>query len=264
MLVTRFYLWTARSYRDDPTDPPPHTDPNKPVANGNNRTFTQEELNNIIARELGPYKEREQKIKQRLDELTSQNVSTEEEKKAYRQKLSEMETIMLTKEQQAQREQEKVKAEADQKQKRLEEEASTWKSRFTQREIVHAIVEAATAHGGYKPRQFVPFLEGKARLEERVDSEGLPTGEFDVKIRWDGVDKDGRPAKMDLSPHDTVKAMKGNEEYANFFLSEAGGTGYVPTRGSKSSGPVDVSKMSTEDYANRGGREAYLRGRQSK
>lgn len=134
-----------------------------------------------------------------------------------------------------------------------------WRNRFTDNLIVGSILNAASEFKAYKATQFIPLLKDRARLVEKIDSEGHPTGDFEVKIKWDGVDKDGRPLKLDLSPNETVKAMRGDENYMNLFVAEGGGSGYVPTRGTQTPGTVDPTKMSAEEWINGGGRNRTMK-----
>lgn len=257
----------SRAYRDDdvtpPAEPPPAPPqappPPAPSRTASGKLFTQEEVNGYLAKELATYKEKERKIQEQLTTLSQQAMNTEEEKKTWREKVEALNNMVLTKEQQAQKEREQLQKEAEAKQRQVEKDAETWKNRFTDSLITNGILSAASEHGAYKAQQFIPILKDRARLVETTDAEGQPTGNFEVKIKWDAVDKDGRALKIDLSPKDTVKAMRQQEDFMNLFVAEGGGTGYVPTRGTQTPGTVDPSKMSADEWINGGGRNRVMK-----
>lgn len=228
------------------------------IAAQNNKTFTQDEMNKIIQERTAEYANKHNKVKEQLEALTKQSAGTADERKALQDKMLELQSTLRTKEEQAAFEKKKLEEDSKSAIDKVTSERDQWADRYKRREITSSIANAATANDAYRAEQIVELLSPKAKLVEAVDNEGKPTGEMEVKIKWNDVDKDGNPVEMTLSPAETVKAMKQKENFANLFVAKEGGTGFVPTRGAQYAGSTDPDKMTMSDYM-KGGRERVLK-----
>lgn len=225
------------------------------------KMLTVEEVNRIVEERTSEYAKKMSQLKEKTEALLSEKTTTEAERQNLRTKLEELNSTLMTREQQAAFEAAKLKEEAKTAEERLQKERDAWRSRYTNTVITSSIVNAAVESKAYQPQQLVALLSKDAQLVEKIDDTGKPTGDYEVKISWKDVDKDGRSVTMTLDPSATVKAMKQKTEFANLFLAEGGGTGFVPTRGTQNAGTLDPSKMPTEDWIQGKARQRYENSR---
>lgn len=214
----------------------------------NTKMLTQEQVTKIVEERTAEYAKKMAQLKEKTEALLSEKTTTESERANLRSKLEELNSTLMTREQAAAFEAAKLKEEAKTLEERLVKERDSWKTRYTETMLNSAIINAAVEAKAYQPQQLVALLKPKAQLVEKIDDTGRPTGDYEVKVSWNDVEKDGKPVSMVLDPIATVKAMKQKVEYANLFLAEGGGTGFIPTRGNQSSGTLDPSKMDTKDW----------------
>lgn len=242
-----------------PTPTPTPTPAPTPDPEDRSRWLPPDRVTEIVTQRTSEYAVKMAKAKEQLDAVLSEKATTETEKANLRKKLEELQSTLMTKEQAAAFEAEKLKAEAQTLEQRLTAEAKQWKDRYRNTLITNSLVAAANEHKAYRPEQIVAFLKDRAELVEALDETGKPTGDFQVKLSWSETDKDGKTSPMTLDPSATVKAMKQKVDFANLFLAEGGGTGFVPTRGNQNSGSLDPDKISTEDWVNGNSRERYAK-----
>ncbi len=229
------------------------------------KLIPQSKVDEIVQARIAENVNKANKAMEQLKELENIKIQNAEDLKNYKIKLEEVQANLRTKEQQAAFEADKMKKEATENAEKLQKEAVHWKDKYTSTKIVNEIVQASNLHKAFDSTQIMSILGPKAKLVESIDDAGQPTGEYDVKIEWDDVDKDGKPIRTPLNPADAVKAMRQKANFANLFLAEGGGTGYVPpTRGSQIAGSSDVRNMSAEDFIEKGGRERAIKASQKR
>lgn len=204
-----------------PVDQPPAGD-TPPVK----KVFTQDEVNSILNKDKQKHQEQVKKAIGEVEALKSKAKLTQEERDELDKRLQQMNQELLTKEELAKQEKERIKRTLEGQVKQTAEERDAWKNRYTTAQIKRSITDAAVVSGAYNPSQIVALLHGNTRLVEKLGEDGQPTGEYAPKIRFDDVDKDGKPVSLDLSPEEAVKRMKEKDEYLNLFKGEGvGGIG---------------------------------------
>lgn len=225
-------------------DPPPATPPGTPPTQ-----FTQEQVNTFVAEE----RRKQQKIIEsnvaQLEQLKKSKGLTEKERGDLQSKIEELNSSLMTKEQLAAKEREKLLNEHKRSTETLTSERDEWKTRFQTSTIKRSIMDEALKADAFNPSQIVELLASKTRLVEVLDAEQNPIpGEFVPKIKMADTDKDGQPITLDLTVAEALKRMRDRaDEYGNLFKSGiAGGLGGSAGRGS--SRIDDPSKMTTEQY----------------
>lgn len=222
-------------------EPPPtnNKDEDKP-------TLSQKQVAKIVAEERKKYQEQIKKQVDQLEALKKNAGLTTKQKDELQNQIEELKTSMMTKEELAKRERERLQQEHKKALESTSQERDQWRTRYTTERISREITDAAKGAEAFNEHQFVPILAPNTRLVEIVDENGQGTGELVPQVRFREV-KDGKPIVLDLSVTEAVKRMKEMPEYGNFFKSGTeGGLGKnnqaVPT------GTVDYDKMTPEQY----------------
>jgi len=201
------------------------------------KTFTQEDLNKILAKEKRMYEERNQKLINDLKAIQDSATMTVQEKEALEARIEDLQKATMTKEELAQREQAKAKKQYEDNLKALEVEATSWKSRYTKETIARSILDEAVKSEAYAPEQLVELLGTRSKLAPVLGDDGKPTNEFVTKISFDDVDQDQKSVTLELTVSETLKRMKEiPNRFGNLFKSNVNsgaggannGAGYKP------------------------------------
>lgn len=209
------------------------------------KTFTQDDLNRILADEKRKTKTQLEKAHSELDALRSKSNLTAQEREELEQRMQSMQSEFMTKE-------ELLKQDKDKKEKQFKQElelrtteAATWKTRFANASITRAITDAAVKHQAFNPTQIVALIKEQTHLTEVLGEDGKPTGEFAVKAKVTKK-KDGKTITLDLDVADAVKELTEQDDFANLFKGT--GTGGGGTRNS-GGGKLDAIEIARSDPA---------------
>lgn len=234
-----------KAYYDDPLVTPPVVVP-PPV-----KTFTQEEVNAIAAKERKAAEDRAKKLATDLEALKqSQNLS-EQEKEVLNAKISELEKQYLTTEQLAAQTLEKEKKVAKEQQEQLVKDRDAWKTNYTTSMIRTEILAGASNSDvdAVNPNQMYQLLQHTAKVVDKLGPDGKPTGETQVVLAVtipDAKDKT-KTVTVELPVVDALKQLKGMPaDYGNLFKSTIKGG-----LGSGNNGrvaPIDIPSMSMEEF----------------
>jgi len=215
----------------------------KAAASG--KTFTQEDLNRVLAEEKRKHQQNTRKALEELEAIKAKATLTDSERQELEVRLENMKNELLTKEELAKKDQEKITRKYTEETTKLTTERDAWQQRFTDSTIQRSLTDAAVVSKAYNPRQIVAILQPDTRLVEALDAEGKPTGDLIAKVEFSDVDKDGKSVTLDLTVAEAVKRMSEMDEYSNLFKAE--GTGGVGgsnnARGGK---PLDVKKIASD------------------
>lgn len=242
----------------DPNAPPPTPnpesgDPNKPNESGgsdNKRTYTDDEVKKLIEGERKRNADQTRATIQNLETLRQNQQLSEQEKAKLSQQIEDLNRSLLSKEELAKRERERLVNEHKNLLDNVSKERDTWKSRFEESQITRAIVDAAVKGDAFNPNLIVPLLKPNAALVEN-QSDGQPTGTFAIKVNMT-VFEGGVAKTLSLTPEEAIKVMKDKpDEYGNLFKGNLnGGVG-----GGASPRNQNNVKLDTDNH------EEYLRNR---
>lgn len=218
------------------------------TGDGAQKTFTQQELENVVAQERKKFEQTTRKTIQELENLKKLSGTSEAAKASLEQRITELNETLMTKEELARKEKERLTNEFQHKLKTTEEERQTWENRYKSSTAQREILDAAIKNQAFDPEQIEAFLSPKARVVEIMDDAGNPTGNFTTKVKINTTGKDGKPVTLDVSVEEAVKNMRETpDRFGNLFKDlSSGGTGGTGGNGPK--GPLDVTKMSPEQY----------------
>jgi hypothetical protein len=212
------------------------------------KTFTQEQVNAMLAEDRRKHKTQVEKTVAELEALKKNNKGlSEKEKSELTKRIEDLNATLLTKEELAAKEKEKLQNEHKKVLTDVSAERDAWKNRYVDSTIEGALTGAAAATEAFNPSQIVSLLRGTTRLVEVTDEAGNPTGKFEAKISLADVDKEGKPVTLELTALEALKRMKDREDFANLFKSNV--TGGLGGSGNQGAGKdVDPSKMSPEQW----------------
>ena len=217
---------------------------------GGKTSFTQDEVNAIIAKERAADKKRNEQLVQQLESLKSTSKMTSDEKAALESRIEELKTQHMTKEELAARDRKKLEEELSGARDSAINEAKSWKSRYESSTIQRALVDEAVKGDAFSPHQIMELLSPRSKVVEALDDKGKPVGNFIVQIAFDDVDKDKKPVTMQLTPAEAVKRMKElPERFGNLFKSGVrGGLGSGNASGTDGNATVASAIKSPEAY----------------
>ncbi len=226
-------------------DPPVVVDP-PIVKDDETPKFNQTQLNKLLAEEKRKAQKQIETSVSQLEALKKSKSLSDKERTDLQARIEEMNNSLLTKDQLAAKERERLQNEHKKTAETLSAERDSWRQRFTEQTITRSILDEAVNAEAYKPQQVVALLKGDTRLVEVLDGEGNPTGEYHAKVKMVDADKDGKPQTLDLTVQEALKLMKSRaDDYGNLFKSGvSGGLGGT----TKSGKQADPSTMTPEQY----------------
>ena len=227
----------------------------KLAAEKNKKTFNQDEVNSILAKEKRQTQQQMQQLTTELENLKKTSGLSEQEKSDLQARIDTLNNTYQTKEEQARKAQEKAEKEYKDKLANTEKERDTWQGRYAEENARNQIILSSTEEKAVSSKQMIDLLMPKTRLTEVV-VDGKPTGKFETRVKLPGTDKEGKAIELDLAIKEAVKYLKDTpDEYGNLFKSDANpglGAGNI----GKGTGAIPKIPTSPEQYKR--DREKYL------
>jgi hypothetical protein len=196
----------------------------------NPKTFTQDDVNRFIAEDKKKLREQNDRLIKELETIKSSAGMTEKEKEKLESQIEELRTQSMTEKERSQREKEKLETTMKTQVTELESRAKKWETLYTEEKITRSLMDASVENEAFSPVQIVQILSNNTRLIE--DKE---TGTLVPKVRFNDVDKEGKPVTLELSTTEAVKRMKDlPDRYGNLFKSNIiGGLGSMNYSGTE-------------------------------
>jgi len=219
------------------------------------KTFTQEEMNRILAEDKRKHQAQLQKMESQLTELAKSKTLTDQERATLKENLDAIAGQLRTKEQQAQLEKRQMEEAHATKMAEADQKAQVWESLYRDSTIARSLQDAAVKHEAFNTSQIVTQLKPWTRLIEIMDEKtGKGTGKYQVVVEMPDVDPTtGQPVPFTGTPEDAVKRMKEMpEQWGNLFKSgvvsgigsSSATGGLIPGQGGK----IDVRKLTPQQY----------------
>ncbi len=212
------------------------------------KTFTQDQLNAILAEDRRKSQAKTAELTKELEKLQQNTRLTAEERQALAEQLESLKNESLTKEQQLTRDLEAKEKALATTTETLTKERDTWQQKYGKLLVDNALTKAAVDNKALHVHQIMGVVGHKARVVEKKGADGKGTGEFDVLVKFEDVDpKTKEPVVVDLSPDATLKRMRELPDlFGNLFDSGVqGGLGRTKVT---PSGEPDYANMSPEQY----------------
>jgi hypothetical protein len=209
-------LMYSRTYYGD-GDPNPNPNPNPNPDSNPTKTFTQEQVDNIIRDRLKKQRTEQEKLLSQLEELKTNKNLSDSEKEDLQKQINDLQSISMTKEELAAKEKKELANKYTKELETSKKDIEIWKDRYTKSTIERALIDAAVENKAVRPQQIVDLLVGRTRLVENA-------GVFVPQIKFEGKDKDGKAITLDLPVKEAMVEIKNMvDEYGNLFISDASG-----------------------------------------
>lgn len=206
------------------------------------KMFTQEEVDALIAEKDKTFKQGQQRLVDELQALKQKATLTAEERAELDTRIKDLQEQLLTKEELAKQEADRLKAVAETQLKTLTSERDTWRNKYVQSTIVRSIVDAAVSAKAYNPEQIVALLQSDTNLKEEKSGEEV---NYVPRVKFRDVDKEGKPVILDLTVPETVKRMKEIPKYQNLFVGDGTG-GLGNDNNPNNQGKLDIREIAKD------------------
>lgn len=212
-------------------------------ATGGERTFTQADLNKILAEDKRKHQERYGQLEASYQELLQSQTLSKDERDKLQARLEDVQKSLRTKEQQAEYERKQAEEKYKNELKTEKERAQYWENLFKQETVVRSLQDAAQAADAFNSSQIVGLLRPYTELKD-VDGKLAPMVDFP-----DIDEKTGAEIRTLRTPQDAVKRMRELPKvYGNLFKSNVVsgvGAGQASTGNPDN---IDYSNMTAEEY----------------
>jgi hypothetical protein len=218
--------------------------PGNAAPQSDDKTFTQDDLNRILAEDKRKHQEKLKQVESNYQELLKSQSLTKEERDKLKSQLDDLQKSQLTKEQQLERERKESEEKYRNELKSQMERANHWEGLFKKETISRSLQDAATSAEAFNPNQIVGLLQPFTELKE-VEGNLAPMVDFP-----DIDEKTGKEIRTLRTPLDAVKRMKELPKmYGNLFKSNVvSGVGAGNAPGTGELDAIDYSNMTPEQY----------------
>lgn len=211
-------------------------------------TFTQADVNFIAKEERLKAKTATEKHIKELENLKRSQTLSEKDKTDLQKRIDDMQNTLLTKEELAKKEKERLENQHKQTVQSISAEKELWQNRFTRSTINGSIISHAASNDAFNPDDLIAILGPNTRLVAEVDGEGKETDNFAPKVKFSDTGEDGKPIILDLTVPEAIKRMKEISRYMHLFKSTATGGLGAQANPTNPGQKVDVSKMTPAQY----------------
>lgn len=219
------------------------------TGDGDGKTFTQEDVNTIMAREKRKTQEAQKQHAAQLEQYKKTAQLTTEERAKLEAQIDDLQSKSMTVEEKARRESEKAAKTHQAALDGLTTERDSWQNQYTNELIGNKIALASAKHKAENPEHIDGLIRSRTKVAPVLDPEGNATGRFEARVAFPDTDKENKPITLDLTVDEAVKRMTELPQHQNLFAGgKAGGLGASGGQGGKI-GTIDVAKMAREDPA---------------
>lgn len=220
-----------------------------PENKGTPKTFTQEDVNRLVAEEKRKLTGNQSKLLSELETIKQKANLTVQERDELNTRIEQIQSESMTKSELAAQREAKLKKDSEDKIIGLTNESQTWRNRYTKSTIQRSITDAASKEGAYSSDQVIAILEQNTQLVDVLGEDNKPTGEHVVIVKYKDKGKDGKPVTLDLPVDAAIKKMKEDTNFQNLFKGTGTGGMGSSNRGGGNSGSVDLARLAKEDPA---------------
>lgn len=212
-------------------------------ASGGEKTFTQTDLNKILAEDKRKHQERYSALEGEHAQLLKNQNLTNEERDTLQSRLMDLQAEGRTKEQQAEYERKQSEEKYENELKEARKRADTWETKYKTETVHRALLDAASGGDAYNPGHIVALLAPNTELKD-VDGHTQPMVDF-----ADIDEKTGEEVRTLRTPVDAVKRMQELPKIHGCLFKSNVVSGVGAGQASVSgAGEVDYSTMTAEDY----------------
>ncbi len=252
-LATKYRFVLPTVYENEP----PVVDP--PIVDTSKTTFTKEELEKAVTAERAKVQKTINDQVTQLKTLQQSTSLTAQEKSQLQERIGQLESEVMTKEELARREANQLQERFNNELKETKAQREIWENRYRTSTVQQAIMSAAAdpLMDTHSPDIFNVLLAPQAVLIEGKDAQGKPTGNFEVKIKKTKIE-DGVTKELLFSPREAISLMKEDKSFAYLFRNSAN-PGAGLNNGAPPNGQVDISQITNYEMYEKH-RQAILKG----
>lgn len=209
-----------------------------------NKVKIPAELDNVIGHFISTTRsETEKKYKPLVEQLQNEKTDVD----ALKAEMEKLRQANMSAEEIARENAKKVIQEHEKTAKMATEEAKTWKERFEKTMIKNDIFASFAGIELCNAKQTAILFEneGRAKISEKVDADGRPTGDFETRMIVELVDAKNNPMVVEGTPEELFKrwiALDRNSHHRKNQLPVGGGS---RTTG----GQANIKSLETERMA---------------
>lgn len=249
----------SRTYFDDPpavpppppaVPPPPVPPPPPPPAVG--KTFTQAQVDSMMAEHRRNLQATNTDLANQLAEISAKANLTEAQKAELDSKITILQTQHLTEAQKLTAQVEAEKARLKALEDTSKKEVDLWRGNFQELLVTNSILSGAQKHEAAFADQMLDMLKPKAKVVSATDDSGnVIPNKYVAKMAVTIVDpKTKLPVTVELPIEEAIGEMRKDAKHGNLFLTGGkpglGGTG--GTGGTGNAGPLNLKTMTAEEY----------------
>lgn len=252
LILTQKLRKTFTFYNDPPVvppvSPPPPPPPPPPVPV---KTFTQEQVNAMMADHKRTLQENNSQLVTQLEEMRSTMNLTQQQRDELDSRITALSQQHLTEQQKLQlaldNAVKKHKTDTDS----LGNEVKTWKGAFENTMIENSVLAGSVEHKAVNAGQLLDLLRAKAKVVQELDASGQPTGKFLVKLPVKVVNTKTKATEvLELDAIEAIGKMREDPSNGNLFMFDGktglGGTNHPSN--TATNGDPDFSKMTPSQY----------------
>jgi len=186
------------------------------------KTFTQEDVNRIVAADRRKLEEALKKTEKQYQDLLASQSLTEQERKALQANLEMVQGQLRSKEEQLLIEKKQIEETYAGKLQEMEKKATHFETMYRDSTIERALQDAAVKHEAWSPSQVVSLLRGQTKMLEETDPKtGKLTGKYKPVVEMQALNTaTGEIETKAYTPEDAVKKMKDTPDtWGNLFKS---------------------------------------------
>lgn len=214
---------------------PPFEGEESDTQNSSDRTFTQADVDKLMANYRKGLQTDLANKTAALEEVQRNLNLTAEEKEELASKLNEVQTTLLSQQELSDREKNRLKKEKESEIERLKVESESWKRRHDEMLVTNTLTQAAVKHKAYNPAQMVKLLAADAVITET-------DGQFKVQVKM--TNKEGKPIQLDVEA--ALAEMSQDDSYINLF--EQQGSEGLRRNNANGSKPLNVANLTPKQY----------------
>lgn len=210
--------------------------------NEDKTTFTQDEINAIMAKEKRKTQEAQKQLLDQLEQEKKRAKDGSEGRAELEKKIEELQKLTMTAEERSRQKETKLQKQFEEQITSLNQERDDWKSRHTDLLVSNAILRAASTNKAVEPIQLLKMLKSDVRVVQNDDT-------FEIRMNLMDTDKDNKPIELDLTVDEAIKRMTELPQYGNLFEGGKNSGMGGNNQSGKTAGKIDLVKLAREDPA---------------
>lgn len=189
------------------------------------KKLTQDQVNDLIVKERKKSKSEIDKAIADLENYKKIGQHSAKEKEELQQRIEALQNSMLTTEEKATREKERLQNDHKAALENERKAGEMWQGLYSDEAITNQILMAKDKYKAASSEQMIAFLKPNTKIVPQTDAQGnVIQGKYIPKVKFKEKTKEGQELELELTIDETVKKMKESpDRFGNLFISDAKG-----------------------------------------